>query len=139
MTTIGQIARLIARELRKNPTHAEKIFWSKIRKRQFRGLRFNFQHPIFYIDNNRKRFFIVDFYCHQLRLTIEIDGEIHLQQKEYDICRMDILNNRKIQVIRFKNEEIINDINKLLIQLNKQIENLLPIPQPPFLTIKGKG
>mgnify|MGYP006298791947 CR=1 FL=1 len=65
-----------AKMLRKNMTVTEKLLWEKLRNKQL-GVRFKPQHPI-----GR---FIVDFYCHQSKLVVEVDGEIHDQQKEYDI------------------------------------------------------
>ena len=65
-----------AKILRENMTICEKLLWEKLSRKQISGLRFRRQHPI--------DFFIVDFYCHEARLVIEIDGEIHQQQKEYD-------------------------------------------------------
>lgn len=58
-----------ATELRKNMTEAERILWSALRRKQLSGKRFRRQHPI--------ETFIVDFYCHEARLVIEVDGGIH--------------------------------------------------------------
>jgi len=60
-----------ARILRKSMTIPEKLLWDKLKEKQIYGLRFRRQHPI--------EFFIADFYCHQIRLVVEIDGEIHNQ------------------------------------------------------------
>ena len=112
--TIKQQTLFIARQLRKNMTPAEKLFWQHIRHEQFHQLRFLRQHPLFYSYNDHLKFFIADFYCHQLRLVIEIDGGIHESQKDYDVIRTDILQTMKLKVVRFKNEDVLNNIEKVL-------------------------
>jgi very-short-patch-repair endonuclease len=131
--TTQQIARLTARELRKNQTNAEELFWQKVRNRQFLGLRFLRQHPLYYRYNNKLRFFICDFYCHEKQLVVEVDGGIHELQGDYDLKRSEILENKNYHIIRFKNENIFKDINHVLIKLKKIIEEIgkdLPYPRP---------
>ena len=65
-----------AKVLRKNMTNAEKILWDRLKDNQVLNIRFRRQHPI--------DLFIADFYCHSARLVIELDGEIHKSQAEYD-------------------------------------------------------
>jgi len=65
-----------ARKLRKNMTDSEELLWNKLKGKQICGLRFRRQHPI--------DIFIADFYCHEVRLVVEIDGENHRHQEEYD-------------------------------------------------------
>ena len=96
---------LKALELRQNMTETEKILWSKLNKNQL-GVRFKAQHPI--------DIFIVDFYCHSCRLVIEIDGEIHQFQKEYDDGRTIELQNLGLTVIRFTNKEILYNIDQVI-------------------------
>jgi len=105
-----------AAELRKNMTPAEKVLWSVLRNRQIKGYHFRRQHPI-----NR---FIADFYCHKARLVIEVDGGIHTEpdQKEYDIGRTDVLHEFEIHVIRFMNEQVLNDLDYVI----REIEDSLP-------------
>ncbi|MDX2045467.1 MAG: endonuclease domain-containing protein [Chitinophagaceae bacterium] len=97
-----------SRELRKGATEAEKKLWDKLRNRKLVGLKFRRQHPL---DK-----FIADFYCHEKRLVIEIDGEVHdnLRAKENDTGRTYDLKELGITVIRFRNEEVINDIEKVV-------------------------
>lgn len=65
------------------------------------------QHPFIYRPGkNSEAYFIADFYCAEKKLVIELDGEIHRQQKEYDNNRDEILNGMGIEVIRFKNEDV---------------------------------
>lgn len=102
-----------ARLLRKHMTSSEKILWQVLRKKRLSGLIFRRQHPV-----GR---FIVDFYCHQAKLVIEVDGNIHntLQNIEYDENRTFELEIFGLKVIRFKNEEISNNLGNVL----KTIEN----------------
>ena len=100
-------------DLRKSMTNAEKILWKKLKNRKFDGYKFRRQHPI---DS-----FIVDFYCHKLRLAIEVDGKIHQKQKEYDKGRTAELNRYEIAVIRFTNEQIEEDLLGVLQQIRYQI------------------
>jgi len=68
---------------------------------------------------HRETFFIADFYCHENRLVVEIDGKSHDHQKEYDELRTYMVNNLSIEVVRFRNEEIEIDINKVLEKLRE--------------------
>jgi len=104
-----------ARDLRKKQTEAEKILWSILRGRRFKNFKFRRQHPF-----GR---FIADFYCHKEKLIIEIDGPIHnsRNQKEYDILRTKIINQCGLKVLRFKNEEIIFNIEKVLNNLTQAL------------------
>jgi len=97
----------LARELRKNPTNSEKVMWELLRKRRFEGLKFLRQFPIIHEQIGSQRFFyIADFYCAEKRLIIELDGPIHLQRKEYDSNRDDVLKNLGFHVLRINNEEV---------------------------------
>lgn len=123
---ISALAKTIARELRKNQTNAEKVLWERLRNRNFHGLKFNRQHPIYYFSNHKKKFFIADFYCHEIKLVIELDGKIHAAQQEYDQAREAILESKKRVILRFNNQEIENNINTSLIKLKHFIDIQLP-------------
>ena len=103
-----------AKLLRKNMTEAEEKLWEQLREKKLLGLRFRPQHPI--------DIFIADFYCHQAKLVIEIDGGIHkfTDRNEYDLGREGELENWGIKVIRFTNEEIEKNIKQVL----KRIEQM---------------
>ena len=103
-----------AKALRNNMTDTELILWQKLKGKQILGLRFRPQHPI--------DIFIADFYCHPLKLVIEVDGGFHLstEQKEYDIGRTGELNYWGIEVIRFTNYEIEMNIKQVI----KEIETV---------------
>ena len=92
-----------ARILRGNMTFYEKLLWERLKLKQICGLRFRRQHPI--------DFFIADFYCHEAKLVVEIDGEIHYQHKEYDDGRSAEMERYSIKVIRFTNYEVENKID----------------------------
>jgi very-short-patch-repair endonuclease len=92
-----------ARRLRKKLTPAEDYFWQMVRGRRLFNLKIRRQHPV--------GPFIVDFYCHELRLVIEIDGEIHDLEdvKLKDIRREDFLRELDLQIIRFTNDDVFRN------------------------------
>jgi very-short-patch-repair endonuclease len=95
---------LRARELRKDMTAAEEVLWNRLRRKQINGFIFRRQHPI--------DIFIVDFYCHELKLVIEVDGGIHTEIKvaEYDKGREAEIERFGLKIIRFTNHEVFNNI-----------------------------
>ena len=105
-----------AKILRKSETNAEKILWERLRNKQVLGLKFRRQHPI--------DIFIVDFYCHQIKLVVEVDGKIHLklENREYDQNREEELRNYGIKIIRFTNQEIKKDVNNVIKRIIMYIE-----------------
>ena len=111
----------LCRKLRKEQTYAEKIFWNNARSRKFENKKFTRQHPIRFKFNDEKRFFIADFFCAEKKLIVEIDGSVHAQQKGYDENRTYLLNFLGYNVIRFKNEEILNDVSSVLKSLKQYI------------------
>jgi len=92
--------------MRANPTSAEALLWSKIRKRRLGGHRFLRQRIIFT--------YIVDFYCAECGLIVEIDGQIHHQQIQYDEERTRYLEALGKKVIRFSNQQILENTNDVL-------------------------
>jgi very-short-patch-repair endonuclease len=106
-----------AKELRKIQTEAEIKLWDEIRNRKLNGLKFRRQHPI----GN----YILDFYCHEKRLGIEIDGNIHLTEEniEYDKYRTYELKELGVTIIRFRNEEVIESLEKIKEVILKNILN----------------
>ena len=67
--------------------------------------------------------FIVDFYCHSAGLIIELDGEIHQEQQEYDAGRDKILENMGLHVVRFSNDYVLLNLPRVLIQVNEMLGN----------------
>ena len=110
---MSNLAKQTARDLRKRSTSAENIFWNFVRNRSFQNLKFRRQHSIEFKYENQKRFFIADFFCFEKKLVVEIDGGIHETQKDYDELRTLIINELGIKVIRFSNEEVMNNIEKV--------------------------
>lgn len=117
------LAKFSARDLRKNSTKAEQVLWNIVRDRKLLGKKFLRQHPLFYDISGKESFFIADFYCHENKLVIELDGEIHKYQLQKDNLRTEILNSLGLQVARFKNDNIINDINNVKEELAKLLTN----------------
>jgi len=120
---------LRARELRSKQTEAEKIFWSKILKsKEFSRYTFLRQKPIGY--------FIADFYCSKLKLVIEIDGDVHGFQKIRDKERDNLLEQQfGFKIIRYKNEEVINNTEKIIENLVKQLK----MQSSPDSPLSGRG
>ncbi len=108
----------IAEELRGTMTPAEEIFWNAIKINDWH-LKFRRQHPI----SN----YIADFYCHKVKLVIEIDGGYHLttEVKIYDAAREDEIKSFGITVLRFRNEEVLNEIDLVINKIDTTITTLL--------------
>lgn len=109
-----------AKILRDNMTTCEKLLWEKLKLKQVCGLRFRRQHPIV--------FFIADFYCHEARLVIEIDGDIHIQQREYDDGRSAEMEKYFIKVIRFTNSEVENNIDYVIKKIEDEVKSRIQSP-----------
>jgi very-short-patch-repair endonuclease len=104
----------LSRSLRKNQTPEEARLWRYLRKRKLKNLKFLRQHPIVVGGSEfRPEFFIADFYCAEKRLVIELDGEIHDFQKEYDQDRDSIMRELGLRVLRIRNSEI-EDLDSVL-------------------------
>ena len=101
--------------LRHNMTEAEQLLWRELNFNQIKGYKFRRQHPI-----NQ---FIVDFYCHKAKLVIELDGEIHNKEEvaERDEGREYMLKNFGLEVIRFKNKDVKENINLVLSQIKQKL------------------
>ncbi|MBE9010260.1 endonuclease domain-containing protein [Pseudanabaenaceae cyanobacterium LEGE 13415] len=95
--------------LRQNLTRAETLLWQALQRRQLNNLKFRCQHPI-----GR---FIVDFYCPTCKLVVEVDGNSHDQQVEYDVERTQHLNLYGYRVIRFRNQEVMQNLDLVLAQI----------------------
>ena len=106
------------RELRQESTEAEKLLWAELRNRKLNGWKFRRQHPL---DK-----FIVDFYCNEKKLVVELDGSVHSEKinKEYDEARTAMLSGLNVIVLRFKNEEVVNDIKETLKKI-REVADLL--------------
>ena len=109
----------LAKNLRENQTEAEIFLWSQFEHVNIPGVRKKRQHPILY--------FIADFYCHQAKLIIEIDGGYHNspEQFSYDLNRDAELVELGLKVIRFTNKQVFNDTENTLKTIEKEIINRL--------------
>jgi very-short-patch-repair endonuclease len=107
-----------AHALRNSMTEAEKILWNELKSRKLQGLKFRRQHPI--------HWYIADFYCHEKRLVIEIDGGIHMKTsvKEHDDNRSAEFDRLGVHVIRFTNEQVFKSKEKVLEEIIKYIATL---------------
>ena len=94
--------------MRKHMTDAEKSLWSKIRKKQL-GVAFRRQYSI--------GPYIVDFYCPEKRVVVEVDGKQHTNTRDYDEYRTSYLEALDIQVIRFWNSEVYNSIDRVITKI----------------------
>ena len=103
-----------ARELRNKLTPAEQVFWLRL-KEQFPEYKFRRQHPI--------SIYIVDFYCHKLKLVIEIDGSVHDSEevKLNDEKRQNDLENLNLIVIRFTNNQVKTEIELVIEKISSTI------------------
>ena len=97
-----------AKELRSSETEVEKKLWALLRNRQLEGKKFRRQHAI----GN----YVLDFYCNECKLAVELDGEIHNKKEiqQYDSARTQELKDYGITVIRFWNSEVMNNTGKVL-------------------------
>lgn len=104
-----------AKELRNHPTDAERILWMHLRTRPG-GYKFRRQHPVMN--------YILDFYCHQLKLAIEADGPIHEKEenKIADIERQSQLEIQGIRIVRFTNNEVLKHFETVIEKINLIID-----------------
>lgn len=115
-----------AKNLRKRMTESEKLLWSKLRNKQVDGFKFRRQHPIW--------IFIADFYCHEAKLVVELDGGIHQRVDviEYDANRTAEIERFEIKVIRYTNEKVLQNLNQVLDEIKMECETRSRQPSPIF-------
>ena len=108
-------------------TEAERIVWELVRNRRIDEKKFLRQHKIIYENSfDSFQFFIADFYCAEEKLILEIDGEIHDSQKEYDLWRTSVLGELGLRVLRIKNEE-----TAFVEELKEKIRRMFLKTHPP--------
>jgi len=105
----------VAKKLRKNQTEAEKKLWSELRREQLKGIKFRRQQPI--------GGYIVDFVTFELNLVIEVDGGQHHENKE-DEVRDEWLEDEGFTVLRFWNNEVLDNIDGVLKEIRGKIDSL---------------
>jgi very-short-patch-repair endonuclease len=128
------------RDLRKNATDAEQLLWACLRDRNLAGYKFRRQHPV---DH-----YILDFYCHEARLCIELDGGGHTEpdQQNYDAERTAFLESQGIEVLRYWNHEVMEDLELVLETILEKCQtknphlNPLPLGEEAFSPLPpGEG
>jgi very-short-patch-repair endonuclease len=109
-----------ARKLRKNQTDAEKLLWSILRSRQLLGLKFRRQQPI--------GPYILDFYCHDYKLSIELDGGQHYTNdgQKGDEDRAVSLAQRGIRILRFSNLDVLKNLEAVMLRIVEEVTSLTP-------------
>jgi cyclase len=114
----GSIIFKRAERLRDRMTEAECLLWEELRNKKF-PVKFRRQHPL--------GKYIADFYCHKLKLVIELDGNIHLKPevKSYDQMREIEIKSLGLTVIRFKNDEVIYNMEVVLSKIRKLVDGFV--------------
>ena len=112
------------RDLRRNQTEAEKILWKQLRNKGLFGLKFFRQYSV--------GAYIIDFYCPEYKLAIELDGGQHAEEEnqEYDKIRTNYLESIGVEVMRFWNNEVLQNIEGVLEKIKMK---LTPPPSAPPL------
>jgi len=104
-----------ARELRNNSTRTEILLWTFLKGKQLRGYDFHRQKPI---DE-----YIVDFFCNELMLAVEIDGVSHIGKELYDTKRQNGLEKLGVTFLRFKDEDVFYNCDYVVKEIEKWIDN----------------
>lgn len=113
-----------ARNLRSNLTSAENILWSRLRCKQILGVQFYRQKPI--------SGYITDFYCASCALVIELDGDSHYQggAQEYDHIRDDLMRSMGLQILRFTNHEVEQNLDAVVQKIYESVETIIKSKSP---------
>ena len=118
--------KLFIADLKKNHTDAEDVLWQLLRGKSLNGLKFRRQHKI-----GR---FILDFYCVQSKLAVEVDGSIHAKRVLQDAARTEWLESLGIRVIRYSNDEVIGQPEEVCREIHAAAVERLPLPSS-----RGRG
>lgn len=105
---------------------AEVILWNKLKGKQVAGYKFRRQYSV--------EHFVIDFYCPELKLAIEVDGDSHYTEGAalYDRERQNLIENYGIQFLRFANSDIYENLEEVLLKIMQQIKEITP-PSPPLI------
>ena len=111
----GPVEFAKAKSLRENQTESEKVLWERLSNKQL-SVKFRRQHPVSQ--------YIVDFYCHEKKLVVEIDGLYHQRpdQQKYDELRTKDLNLFGLRVIRFSDEQVFEHINEVVEEIQEALK-----------------
>lgn len=128
----------LSRKLRKQQTLAEQLLWERLKWKKFNEWRFHRQKSLFVYreENGYDRFLIADFYYHPKKLIIELDWWVHNKKevKQYDELREYLLKENGYAVIRFKNDDVYNNIETVLDKIWEKINKM----KSPFI-LEGLG
>lgn len=113
-----------ARQLRQSQTDAENLFWNLLRDRRLAGFKFRRQHPM--------PPYVLDFYCHEARLCIELDGGQHAEQPDRDSNRDAMLHAQGIHTLRFWNNQVLSETEGVLEAVWQALHDAAPSPPPPL-------
>ncbi|HEY3285247.1 MAG TPA: DUF559 domain-containing protein [Armatimonadota bacterium] len=105
--------RLLAKRLRGHMTNAEQILWLRLRANRLDGWHFRRQQII---DG-----LVVDFYCHQARLVVELDGDVHEGREEYDAARDQALRSRGLTVLHFSNDQALDETDEVVREIRERL------------------
>ena len=119
-----------AREMRRTPAVTEKHFWNEVRDRKLSGFKFRRQYLI--------GPYIADYVCVERRLIVELDGVLHNDRLAYDTARDAFLKREGYRVIRFKNEDLLDDLSGALEYIRREL-CATPSPQPSPPLRGGEG
>jgi very-short-patch-repair endonuclease len=103
---VSTTTRARAQQLRREATFPERLLWSRLRSSQLGGIKFRQQHPI--------EPYIIDFYCPKARLAVELNGSSHDDRAKHDEERTRYLQSLEMRVIRFTDDEVLNDLENVL-------------------------
>ena len=113
------------KELRNHSTSAEATLWRFLKNSQIAHLKFRRQHSV--------GPYILDFYCPKLKLAIELDGEVHNKQQDYDEKRTLFLNKTKnIRVLRFENRTVFENVERILGEIERYAQKDVLSTTPPY-------
>jgi len=110
-----------AGQLRERQTRQEELLWNELSGNKIMGFKFRRQHPI--------DVFVADFYCHKLKLVIEIDGGYHLEKEQsiYDLARTEEISGYGIRMMRFTNSEVEKDLKGVVKSITRTCKELSQI------------
>jgi len=112
----------LARQKRQEPTPAEDRLWQRLRRKQVLGFKFRRQHAI---DR-----FIVDFYCAEVQLVVEVDGPIHKYSPEQDTLREQLITSLDLRMLRFTNDQVLNSLEAVIEEIMEALADPTPQPHP---------
>ncbi len=120
--------RRFARALRKQTTRAEEMLWAQLRGSHFHGAKFRRQVPI---DR-----YVADFYCHAVKLVVDLDGKQHEWFADYDAGRTELFERIGIRVVRFVNAEVCDDLDSNLVTALPEVrDGFITVPEGPGMEL----